>query len=348
MNLEYQAFQFAKSKHPSNLVADIRQLWKALTVDRSESLSDYFRKPGLRRAYLGYYMPLYAVKIARLLDSLNLPFKAPRVLDLGAGPLSATLGAYLSFGELGKVMAVDQDLGPMRSGLEFFEGVLGDKKMPDIKLVRSNLKGPPQYWKPDFEADLILMAHVLNEFGEGERHIEEKQQLIVHAVNRLAPNGVLLIIEPASRLASRDIMWIRNWLYESGQVEILAPCPPKVPFCPLLASRSNWCHAEIPHIRPQELFEIDRKIGFDREFLKCSYLAIARRDSGYKSKTDCRIVSGLMNADGVLRRYACTPNGLLTLSQHQQDPIQILSKMIRGDATDPKRWPRNVIKVTKE
>ncbi len=344
MNLEYQAFAHAKSKHASDLVPDIRLLWKALTQERADSLSDYFRKPALRRAYLGYYMPLYVMKIASLLESLHLPFKNPKILDLGAGPLSGIFGAHLAFGGLAKSVAVDREIGPMRAGLEFFEGLL-NKKL-DIKLVQANLRGPPYFWKPDFKPDIIIAAHVLNEFGSGSRYLESKQLLISQALSLLDKNGVLVVIEPASKVASRDIMALRDRLYEEHQVKIIAPCP-EVARCPLLLSRNNWCHAEFSHRRPQELLRIDQQIGFDREFLKCSYLVLSKPESEHRHQ-DFRIVSGLMNADGVLRRYACTSKGFLTLSQSVRDKTQILANMTRGEAVDPSTWPKNLVKISKE
>lgn len=344
MNLEYQAFMHAKSKHPSDLVQDIRALWKALNTERADSLSDYFRKPSLRRAYLGYYMPLYVMKIADLLASLKLPFVNPAVLDLGAGPLSGLFGAELAFGQLSKTMAVDREIGPMRSGLEFFEE-LQNKKLP-IKLVLANLKGPSYFWKPDFTPDLIIMAHVLNEFGSGGRHVESKQELISQTMRLLKPGGVLLIVEPASKMASRDLMIIRDDIYARQEFKILAPCP-EIPQCPLLASRQNWCHADFPHQRPAELSKIDQRIGFDREFLKCSYLALTLPGSSYMP-TDCRIVSGAMNASGISRRYACTPQGLLTLSQKSNDTNHILSGLVRGQAVSIASWPKNLVKISKE
>ncbi len=344
MSLEYQAFQFAKSKHASDLVSDIRELWEALTVERSEGLAQYFRKPGLRRAYLGYYLPMYAMKIAALLRDLNLPLKKPNVLDLGAGPLSAVWGAQIAYGELGQVLAVDQDLGPMKSGLELLDAV---SPVKNINLARANLKGPPHFWKPRFKPDLILMAHVLNEFGAGERYLEDKKMLLVHAVNQLSPGGVIVVIEPASKVPTRDLMLLRDWLYESGQVEILAPCPPGVSRCPLLADRNNWCHADLPYLRPSELREIDAKIGFEREVLKCSYLAIARSGFQYE-KTNCRIVSGHMNARGVDRRYACMPEGLMTLSQNAHEKPVILASLRRGEAVNPEDWPKKLVKISKE
>lgn len=340
MNLEYQAFQFAKSKHASDLIPDIKALWKALTQERAESLGDYFRKPALRRAYLGYYMPLYVMKIASLLESLKLPLKNPKVLDLGAGPLSGIFGAWLAFGGLSRSNAVDREIGPMRAGLEFFEGLLNQKL--NMKLVKANLKGPPYFWKPDFNPDIIIMAHVLNEFGSGSRYLESKHLLISKAMSLLDKKGVLVVIEPASKIASRDIMVLRNWLYEEKQVKIIAPCP-EVDRCPLLASKHNWCHTEFPYVRSQELAGIDRKIGFDREFLKCSYLVLVKPESTYRHQ-DFRIVSGLMNADGILRRYACTSDGFVTLSQKASDKTQILTNMRRGEAVDPNRWPKNLVK----
>ena len=342
--LEVRAAHAAQLQHPSPWLPDIQALWKVLTQARAEGLSDYFRKPALRRAYLGYYMPLYVIKIANLLKSLDLPFKNPKILDLGAGPLSGIFGAYLAYGNLSHSVAVDREIGPMRAGLEFFSELL--KQKLDIKLISANLKGPPYFWKPSFQPDIIILAHVLNEFGSGSRHLEAKQNLIHQSMSLLNKNGVLVVIEPASKVSSRDLMSLRDQLYAENQVKIIAPCP-EVVNCPLLKSRNNWCHAEFPHLRPQELLDIDRKIGFDREFLKCSYLVLARPDAPYQHH-NFRIVSGLMNADGILRRYACTSKGFLTLSQKASDRVQILSKMTRGEAVSTDSWPKNLVKITKE
>jgi ribosomal protein RSM22 (predicted rRNA methylase) len=344
MSLEYQAFQFSKSKHPSDLVSDIRDLWEALTVERSEGLAQYFRKPALRRAYLGYYLPMYAMKIAALLRDLHLPIREPNVLDLGAGPLSAIWGAQIAYGTLGQVLAVDQDIGPMKLGLELLDAIA---PLKNINFVRANLKGPPHFWKARFKPDLILMAHVLNEFGVGERYLEDKKMLLVHAVNQLAPQGVIVVVEPASKSATRDLMQLRDWLYASGQVDILAPCPPQVEHCPLLVDKNNWCHADLPYERPKELQEIDRQIGFQRDVLKCSYLAIARRGFNYQP-THCRIVSGHMNARGIDRRYACMTEGLMTLSQNAHEKPAILASLRRGEAVDLDLWPKKLVKMSKE
>jgi hypothetical protein len=61
--------------------------------------------PALRSAYAAFWVPQYAAKVAAILDRLTaeghvaLPAR-PRVLDVGAGPLSAALGAWLHRGAL--------------------------------------------------------------------------------------------------------------------------------------------------------------------------------------------------------------------------------------------------------
>ncbi|MBH1989537.1 MAG: hypothetical protein I8H72_05915, partial [Myxococcaceae bacterium] len=344
MQFEYQAYSRAKSKHSSDLIPDIRLLWKALNTERADSLAGYFRKPALRRAYLGYYLPLYVSKIASLLESLPISWEKPSILDLGAGPLSATWAAQRVYGQLGECMAVDREIGAMRSGFEFVEELTGQRT--PVRLVQANLKGPTYFWKPSFKPDLVIMAHVLNEFGSGARHLEAKLSLIESAMALLGSQGVLLIVEPAARVMARDLMALRDQIMAQGEYRILAPCP-QIDRCPLLVNRENWCHRELKVERSAELKKVDQTIGFDREFLKCSYLVLARRDYEQKASHE-RVVSGLMTAKGIHRRYVCTPEGLLTAAERVEPGHAILRDLMRGDAVQMQKWSKNLVKISKE
>ena len=347
-----QAYGFAKSLHRSDLTYDIAQLWEALTLDRANALSTYFRSPALRRAYLGYYLPLYSAKIALLMEQMIreghlTPSKIQplRVLDLGSGPLAGLWGAHLALGPIAQAMAVDKEIGPMRMGHDFFKQVLGPSEVPPIQLVRANLTGPEYFWKPGFKPNLIVMGHVLNELGNGSRFLESKLRLVLSAAQLLENDGRLLIVEPASKVSSRALMEVRDALFQEKSVHILAPCT-GASVCPLLKSPQNWCHGELSWERPKVCEEVDRRIGFDKSFLKYSYLLIAKKPVEARGEPG-RIVSGEMRDRGIERRYVCTPEGLLTLSQKESDQA-ILSRLSRGEKVDLSSFPKKVVKIEKE
>lgn len=332
MSLEYQAFLIAKSMHRSDLISDIKLLWKSMSIDRADHLSIYTRKPALKRAYLSYYWALYAIKVAQLIKDLNINFtNPPKVLDLGAGPLSATMGALLFYKNLSSIFAVDKDVHFMKIGLDLMEILLNTRL--NVNIARTDLKGLSSSSIFSSDIDLILAAHVLNEFGNGQFNLEKKKKLIFKSIKHLSKDGVLLLIEPASRTTSRDIMRIRDWVQDNKFSKIIAPCHSEVLRCPLLISRSNWCHSEISYKRPYDMQEIDRRIGLEKESLKLSYLALTRKDSN-RISLKSRIVSGAMHDQCSLKHYVCTVDGLKTLSMYKNNIFDFFINFKRGKEID--------------
>jgi hypothetical protein len=350
-----RAYRFAQSMHRSDLVGDIGKLWQALTIERADSLADYFKNPALRRAYIGYYAPLYAAKIALLLRQMVLEghIKAdassggPRVLDLGSGPLVGVMAAHLAFGQISQASAVDREIGPMRHGYDFLKTIWPVETLKQIELLRANLTGPEYYWKPRQAPDLIIMSHVLNEFGAGRRFLEPKLKLIASALRMLAKDGRMLIVEPANKINTRELMSLRDALVEEGSAAIFAPCTGAL-HCPLLRTSTSWCHGELAWKRPAICEQVDQKIGFDKSYLKYSYLLIGNTPQKAASDENWRVVSGPMSDRGTLRRYVCTPEGLLTLAQDERERNKPLRDFYRGELIAKSSLPKDLVKVVKE
>ncbi len=331
-----QSYRYAQGLHRSDLIGDIEKLWRALTLERADSLSNYFKNAGLRRAYMGYYMPLYAAKIALLLQRLtkegflpNFSEKPLRVLDLGSGPLVGVMASRLAFGPLKRAIAADREIGPMRSGYEFLKPFLKEEEASQIFLRRINL-GVPASFNFNESFDLIILSHVLNEFGSSRRFLPKKNDLVLSALKMLADGGRMLIVEPGNRVCSRDIMAMRDELFADAAVSILAPCT-GIAQCPLLKNSTDWCHGELDWKRPDICTKIDEKIGFDKSMLKYSYLLLSKKEIQPDASKDWRIVSGNMSHEGVVRRYACTSTELLTLSQKESAFRSVLTPLVRGE-----------------
>jgi ribosomal protein RSM22 (predicted rRNA methylase) len=331
-----QCYQHAQRLHRSDLISDIEKLWQALTLERADSLSSYFKNAGLRRAYLGYYMPLYAAKIALLLGRLTkegflsgFVEKPMRVLDLGSGPLVGIAAVRLAFGPLKRAIAADREIGTMRSGYDFLKPFLNEEEAKQIFLRRANLSVQKSF---DFQEpfDLVILSHVLNEFGSSSRFFFKKLDIILAAIKMLADGGRMLIMEPGNRICSRDLMVLRDALYEEASVSILAPCT-GIGQCPLLKKATDWCHGELDWKRPAVCAKIDEAIGFDKSILKYSYLLLSKRETQPKAVKDWRIVSGNMIHEGVVRRYVCTPSKLLTLVQKEVTYKSVLTPLVRGE-----------------
>lgn len=378
----------AQAVHPSPLARDVAHLSSLFTDEREDREPVYLRTPPLRRAYLGFFVPQYAAKIALLLQQIEqerrytgetfLP-AAPRVLDLGAGPLTGLLSALLWRGQLGPSHAVDSAVKAMSDGLLLMNDVAPDAAS-QVTLSTAHLMGPRSLWWSSDEKnphkaynkgpyDLIVLAHVINELGDPRRALEQRRNLVEGLLDVLAPNGKILIVEPATRVHSRSLQELRDMLVNADAVDadlleisedddaelqaafrpqgkknapahtpsdirpvtmmpegrtaklrVVAPCT-GCERCPLLHRTVDWCHSDMHWELPYVLAHVAKAAKLRKEVLKMSYLLLERRaDTADKTETSTntqtayRLVGGpMVGDDQMVRRYACTDAGLVTL-----------------------------------
>ncbi|RYE93638.1 MAG: methyltransferase domain-containing protein [Myxococcales bacterium] len=202
-----------------------------------------------------------------------------RVLDLGAGLGAMTWGlarALDAAGWRGTVEAtlVDRDAAALalaariaaRAGPEggvavSIRTVVGDA---------SDLPAAP--------ADLVLIGQALSEMHRSlppaeraARHAEVLDRLLQQ---RVAPDGVLVVIEPALRDRTRHLHDVRGRLIAAGW-SVFAPCLHDAT-CPMLARPDDWCHEDLPVDLPDWLVGIARAASLRFQGLTFSYLVLRR------------------------------------------------------------------------
>ena len=306
-------------------VDDIRRLSASFTTDRARRTTDYMADPALRSAYLAFFVPQYAAKLALLLqrhaqEGLVPLWKKPRILDVGAGPLTGFFAAHLFSGDVGESVAVDLARKSMDAGAALAQSL----SLPVPKLVTQNIAAPLSLWTPAEACagpfDLIVVAHVLNEMGDPRRTLEKRSDLLANLVKKLAPHGRLLLVEPGTRVYGRALMALRDSLAHRRDVSILAPCRGAA-LCPLLQTPGDWCHGELSWHRPPAFAELETKVGLKKDVLKESHLLLARREEPTPTQ-GWRLVGGLMGSQ-TPGRYACTARGLVTLQASLRLPKEV-------------------------
>ncbi len=313
------------------------ELSEMFTSDREALPAGYLTKPRFRGAYLLYFVPtgvattLAVLRSARLLDRPFEPGSTLRVLDLGAGPLTASLAVALALPPDVRleVVAIDGALPILEDGRALMQAV---RPGTTVRLIDGNLRDGRTLNAAGVGFDLILMANILNEWAVGGRKQQSPGEFAGKVIaERLASGGAAVLIEPGTRSGSHHLIEVREQILEVGpEVAILAPCMGRAP-CPMAGSMRDWCHSEQAWTRPTLVTELDEAIGHRRSTLKFSYLVVGDRPQPKVNPAKFRVIGGPMRADGLFRRYLCGPNGRLVATWPDNQTPTALRDAWRGD-----------------
>lgn len=291
------------------------------------------------RFFLLRDLPKIQGPLAELAAVGALPSRAAwRVLDVGAGLGTSTLG----LAELAKragasrleVMAIERD----GAALDVFEQVA--RRAEEAGLIapiridarRADVESLELARLP--EADLVLLGLTLNELfadrDEADR-LDAREAVLRDLSARLSEGGSLVVIEPASRVITRELMALRDrFAADPGAPRVFAPCLRDAP-CPLLVRERDWCHDQLAFALPDVLAERAGDAGLRRERLTYAYLTLRndeRRlwDLAHRDPRALRVVGGPIESKGKSEWIGCSEPALVTLRRMDRE---------RADANAP-------------
>ncbi|MCS6800140.1 MAG: small ribosomal subunit Rsm22 family protein [Myxococcota bacterium] len=293
-------------------------------------------------ARLAFYAPRDALKIDEVLEELDAAGALPRdgdrwrVLDVGAGVGASLAGVLVRAHVRGRpraieATAVDADPRALDAGAELLarfareSGVVLNlsTRISDVRRLRDP--------DPDAEAgfDLVLTANVLNELPRADR-----MPLLRDLLRRLAPDGLLLVLEPGLRETTRELMAMRDALVESGApLHVAGPCTHARP-CPMLPSPRDWCHARLRGRLPTRTASLARMAGLAEQGAAYAWLALRSVPGSVALLGSWRAVSEPLRAKGKTELWACGEPGLVRLRQLDRH---------RGSAADLAGLERGVL-----
>jgi SAM-dependent methyltransferase len=295
----------------------VSQLSLGLTRERDLAGERYLEDPRLRAAYLLFYWPVSYAQVRRVLSELRAPLGD--VLDLGCG---SAPGAFAAL-EAGATRATGSDRS--QTALDIARELARKGSLP-LRLSRWSVGQKA----PTGDYDLIVCQHLLNELPAAQR-LTLCQELLL----QLRPHGTLLLLEPALRETSRDLLSLRDLLVAEGHA-IRAPCLWRGP-CQALDRPSDWCHAERGWDPPELVTEIARAAGLHKDSLKMSYLAVSPKGEAWREAPSgkvLRIVSERLAGKGRLRYIGCGPEGRMGLAlqdKHVGEGNASFASLNRGD-----------------
>lgn len=327
-----------------------KELSLAFTSGRSELPSDYIDDHDSLAAYAAAFLLPNAAKVVHAIRQLHelggiVQKQRLEILDLGAGPGTATLASALALKALSpraelRFTAVDRSGTALGLAQRLFSRICANNH----SLVTSTgfLSHKGLSWDGgEKKFDLIFAANVINEFATVDIAYAAILSLLT---NNLCENGTLVLIDPALRNTARPLMALRNRLVAEGAACIEAPCLHHGP-CPMLAANDrDWCHFYIDWNRPRLIEEIDLLANMDRRHLKMSYLVLRKLDvvrcTNHESRITnhgcCwRVVSSPLDSKGKREIWLCGANGkLLRVRRTNRDASELnadFDSVVRGD-----------------
>ena len=265
----------------------------------------YLADPALRAGYARDIAPRTEAALARVLEEIygRGGAAAPaRALDLGAGTGAVGRALRARFGERLEVAAVDAVVEPG-------SGVVRADLARELPAVSGRF-------------DLVVAAHLLNELFVGRppeaRAGLRAARVAAWARALLAAGGTLVLVEPALRETSRELLAVRD-LVVAGGLAVVAPCIWAGP-CPALARDRDWCH--------------DAASGRGGGRVDFSYLVLRVGGAPAAAPGAVRVVSDLLCDKGRLRLYGCGGKGrhlFIRLDRDASDANAAFADARRGD-----------------
>jgi ribosomal protein RSM22 (predicted rRNA methylase) len=240
------------------------------TASRAALISKTYRDGGNSRAInsetdaLAYALARMPATYAAVTASLNAlyemrpDFAPTSLLDVGAGPGTASWAAAAAFASLQSFTLVDTNIALRALGLDLARDSTRLKEM-------TYRRGDAGATLADVEpADLVVASYMIGEIGEAERSALAERLWA-------KTSDTLLTIEPGTPAGTARILTLRQQLIASG-AHVAAPCPHDGR-CPLQAP--DWCHftQRLPRLRAHMQIK-GVEVPFEDE--KFSYVGLTR------------------------------------------------------------------------
>lgn len=322
------------------ITPSVAKLSDLFTVDRPEKkFPDYFSDNELLSAYGLFFLPqsfvrtTYALRFITEARQWKAPSTPLRILDLGSGPGSCGIACAHYFKQLGvpalELNALDHSATALAALEPFAEAVLGNKCYVKTRIGDAHRTDT---W-PEGPFDIIIAGFVLNEM----KSLNQSALVawIESMKDRLTPDGLILILEPALKVTSQRLQKLSD---EIAAHEIVARIGPELDAhpCPQLADGVHWSH-EVRHWQiPSTTEFINRKLHRDLRDVRFTFAAFSNQKIKSLDQSAIRIVSDIQIIKGLLR-FIGVQNGQLQtvevstrgLSKH--DVKVLAAKFERGD-----------------
>jgi ribosomal protein RSM22 (predicted rRNA methylase) len=302
----------------------------ALSV-RAARLSDAYRAGGGSAqaiadptdvlAYLVTRMPATYAAVAAALRQFRLvalDFAPTSLLDVGAGPGTASFAAVAAWPEIAAVTMIDSNPRFVAAAADLAVA----SGHPALAASQHILGDATRFGRDLPAADLVVAAYALAEVGDGDAFVAALWKASV---------GALMLVEPGTPDGFARIRAARAGLIAAG-ASIAAPCPHDRA-CPIVAP--DWCHfsGRLQRSRDHRLAKA-ADLSFEDE--KFSYV-VAMHPSIALASYGARVLAAPRSSKAGLRLKLCRQDGTIAeraVPRRDRSAYAALRRVRWGDAVD--------------
>jgi ribosomal protein RSM22 (predicted rRNA methylase) len=262
-------------------------------------------------AYALARMPAtYAAMAASLnaLGEVRPDFKPTTLLDVGAGPGTASWAAAEAFSSLTSFSLLDDNAALHTLACDLAGG---SARLADLKYQQGDASALLAQAEP---ADLVVASYMIGELGDAAR-------TTLAGLAWSKTRDTLLIVEPGTPAGTARILALRRQLVAAG-AHVAVPCPHGGP-CPL--SAPDWCHftQRLPRSRAHMRLK-DADVPFEDE--KFAYVALTRTPGTIHP---ARVLAQPVVGKAEISAKLCTTDGLV---------VARIPHRVKADYARARRW----------
>lgn len=247
-------------------------------------------------AYALARMPATYAAIAASLNALgevNPEFAPASLLDIGAGPGTATWAASEAFASLDTFTLLDANTALRDLATEMAQS------RARFAAMRYDSGNALKSLAAASEADLVVASYVINELGAAER-------AALADVMWAKTRDTLLVVEPGTPAGYAHIVDLRAQLIAKGAYAV-APCPHDAA-CPL--TRPDWCHFT-QRLQRSRVHKHLKGAELPYEDEKFSYVILSRAKP---AKRPARVLAQPLTSKIAVSAKICAADGIETAS----------------------------------
>jgi ribosomal protein RSM22 (predicted rRNA methylase) len=251
-------------------------------------------------AYALARMPATYAAISASLDALreqHPDFVPATLLDVGAGPATASWAAARAFESLSNFAAIDANTALRTLACDTVEG----SRLASLHYVQNDVLAGLAAME---SADLVIASYVINELADTAR--DTLADLMWQKTRNM-----LLVVEPGTPAGYQRILALRARLITQG-AHVIAPCPHDHA-CPLTAP--DWCHFSQRLSRSRAHKQLKgAEVPFEDE--RFIYVALSRSP---KMVNAARVLAQPTLNKVAVNAKLCTTTGLSFISVPRRD-----------------------------